>query len=69
VRSIRNYLILIKETKRLEAMVADLLSLSKLESGKVVLDFKNIDIKAILRDITRVLKPITKEKNIELELI
>jgi len=65
----QNYLILIKETKRLEAMVADLLSLSKLESGKVVLDFKNIDIKAILRDITRVLKPITKEKNIELELI
>ena len=64
-----NYFTLIKETKRLEAMVADLLSLSKLESGKVVLNFKNIDIKALLRDITRVLKPITKAKNIELELI
>jgi len=65
----QNYLILIKETKRLESMVADLLSLSKLESGKVVLSLKNIDIKAILQDIIRVLKPITKEKNIELELI
>jgi len=64
-----NYFTLIKETKRLEAMVADLLSLSKLESGKVVLDFKKIDIKALLRDIIRVLKPITKVKNIELELI
>ena len=64
-----NYFILIKETKRLEALVADLLSLSKLESGKVVLDFQNIDIKTILLDITRVLKPITKAKNIELELI
>jgi len=64
-----NYFTLIKETKRLEAMVADLLSLSKLESGKVVMNFQNIDIKALLQDITRVLKPITKVKNIELELI
>jgi len=64
-----NYFILIKETKRLEALVSDLLSLSKLESGKVVLNFQNIDIKTILLDISRVLRPITKAKNIELELI
>ncbi|MCB2305118.1 cell wall metabolism sensor histidine kinase WalK [Clostridium estertheticum] len=64
-----NYVTLIKETKRLEAMVADLLSLSKLESGKVELNLQKLDIKEILRDITRVLKPITKAKNIELELI
>ena len=46
-----NYFRLIKETKRLEAMVADLLGLSKLEAGKVALDFQKIDIKAILQDI------------------
>ncbi|MBU3097826.1 MULTISPECIES: sensor histidine kinase [Clostridium] len=64
-----NYYTLIKETKRLEVMVSDLLSLSKLESGKVELNLQKLDLKEILRDITRVLKPITKAKNIELELI
>lgn len=64
-----NYLTLLKETKRLEAMVKDLLDLSKLQAGKVALDFQNLDIKALLFDIVRVSKPITKEKNIQLELI
>ncbi len=63
-----NYFRLLQETKRLEAMVADLLNLSKLEAGKVAIDFQKLDIKALLRDIIRVLRPITKEKNIELEL-
>lgn len=64
-----NYLRLLKETKRLEVMVKDLLDLSKLEAGKIALNFQELDIKALLQDIVRVLKPITKEKNIELELI
>ncbi|MFT5875690.1 MAG: signal transduction histidine kinase [Clostridium sp.] len=64
-----NYFRLLQETKRLETMVADLLDLSKLEAGKVVIDSQKIDIKALLQDITRVLKPLTKGKNIELELI
>lgn len=64
-----NYVRLLKETKRLEAMVKDLLDLSKLQAGKVALDFEKLDIKALLQDIVRVLKPITNEKNIELELI
>lgn len=50
-------------------MVKDLLDLSKLEAGKVALDFQNLDIKALIQDIIRVLKQITKEKNIQLELI
>ncbi|MBC8059149.1 MAG: HAMP domain-containing protein [Clostridiaceae bacterium] len=64
-----NYFRLLQETKRLEIMVKDLLDLSKLEAGKVALDFQKLDIKALLQDIVRVLKPITREKNIELELI
>jgi len=65
----QNYIILLQETKRLEAMVKDLLELSKLEAGKVDLHFQYLDIKALLQDIIRVLKPITKEKNIHIELI
>jgi len=64
-----NYFRLLQETKRLETMVADLLELSKLEAGKVVIDFQKLDIKVLLQDVVRVLKPITKQKNIELELI
>ena len=64
-----NYLRLLKETKRLEVMVKDLLDLSKLQAGKVNLDLQKLDIRALLQDIVRVLKPITKEKNIQLELI
>lgn len=64
-----NYLRLLKETKRLEAMVKDLMDLSKLQQGKVAIDFQKLDIKSLLQDVVRVLKPITKEKNIELELI
>lgn len=64
-----NYFRLLQETKRLEVMVKDLLDLSKLEAGKVALDFQKLDIKALIQDTVRVLKPITKEKNIQLELI
>jgi signal transduction histidine kinase len=64
-----NYFRLLQETKRLEVMVKDLLDLSKLEAGKVVLDFQKLDIKALIQDTIRVLKPITKEKSIQLELI
>ncbi len=64
-----NYLRLLKETKRLEVMVKDLLDLSRLQSGKVALDFQKLDIKSLLQDIIRVLRPITREKNIQLELI
>ena len=64
-----NYFRLLQETKRLEVMVKDLLDLSKLEAGKVALDFQKLDIKDLIQDTIRVLKPITKEKNIQLELI
>lgn len=63
-----NYLNLLKETKRLEAMVKDLLDLSKLEAGKVALNIQKLDIKSLLEDIIRVLRPIIKEKDVQLEL-
>ena len=64
-----NYFRLLQETKRLETMVKDLLDLSKLEAGKVALDFQKLDIKALLRDILRVVRPMTRDKNIQLELV
>lgn len=57
-----NYFRLLQETKRLETMVADLLDLSKLEAGKVAIDFEKLDIKALLQDIIRILKPKLKKK-------
>lgn len=64
----QNYAVLLRETKRLESLVKDLLDLSILESGKVNLNFEKVNIKELLHDIVRVLKPITKEKNINIEL-
>lgn len=64
-----NYLRLLKEIKRLEVMVKDLLDLSRLQAGKVSLNIEKLDIKALLEDIIRVLRPVIKEKGILLELL
>lgn len=60
---------LIKETDRLERMVKDLLNLSKLESGKLELDFNEIDINMLISDTIRNLKPILKNKDLDLQLL
>lgn len=64
----QNYAVLLRETKRLESLVKDLLDLSTLESGKVILNFEKVDIKNLLHDVVRVLMPIIREKNINIEL-
>jgi signal transduction histidine kinase len=59
---------LIKETNRLERMVKDLLNLSKLESGKLEIDFNNLDVNMLINDTIRSLKPLINNKDIDLQL-
>ncbi|OOP74297.1 ATP-binding protein [Clostridium beijerinckii] len=60
---------LIKETNRLERMVKDLLNLSKLESGKLDMEFNELDVNMLINDTIRSLRPLIKGKNINLELL
>ncbi|AZV57823.1 ATP-binding protein [Clostridium sp. AWRP] len=59
---------LLKETNRLERMVKDLLNLSKLESGKLEIDFNKLDINMLVNDTIRSIKPIIDAKSIDLQL-
>ena len=59
---------LIKETNRLERMVKDLLNLSKLEAGKLELDFEELDVNMLITDTIRSLKPLIYAKNVDLQL-
>ena len=59
---------LIKETNRLERMVKDLLNLSKLESGKLEIDFHQLDVNMLINDTIRSLKPLIDNKSIDFQL-
>lgn len=59
---------LIKETNRLERMVKDLLNLSRLESGKLEIDFSELDVNMLINDTLRSLKPLIRNKEIDLQL-
>jgi two-component system sensor histidine kinase VicK len=59
---------LLKETNRLERMVKDLLNLSKLESGKLEIDFNKLDVNMLINDTIRSLKPLIDSKCIDLQL-
>ena len=59
---------LIKETNRLERMVKDLLNLSKLEAGKLEVDFKELNLNMLINDTIRNLKPLMNSKFIDLQL-
>lgn len=59
---------LIKETNRLERMIKDLLNLSKLDSGKLEVEFNKIDVNMLINDTTRSLKPLILSKDINLKL-
>lgn len=59
---------LIKETNRLERMVKDLLNLSKLDSGKLEIDVSELDVNMLINDTIRSLRPLIRNKQIDLEL-
>jgi two-component system, chemotaxis family, sensor kinase Cph1 len=54
--------------ERMNRLVADLLSISKLESGAMSLEIEDHQAADILRDICHILQPIAREKNVELEV-
>ena len=59
---------LINETNRLERMVKDLLNLSKLESGKLEVDFYELDANMIVNDTLRGLRPLINSKDINVQI-
>lgn len=65
---IYNIKTLLKETDRLQKMVQDLLDLSKLEAGKVLLELEELDINLIIKDTARTLRPLLNSKKISLNL-
>jgi Signal transduction histidine kinase len=59
---------LINETNRLERMVKDLLNLSRLEAGKLEVNFQELDVNNIIKDTLRGLRPLINNKEIKVEL-
>lgn len=59
---------LIKETDRLERMVRDLLSLSRLDAGKMEIHFNKLDLNMLINDTVRSLKTLMINKDINLQL-
>lgn len=60
--------ILLKEANRLERMVKDLLNLSRLEAGKLDVQFSKLDVNMLINDTLRSLRTLLNKKNINLEL-
>jgi len=61
--------IIYKDSNRLANLIDDLLDLSKIESGKVLLQFKESDLKELIDDCIGVLKNIINKKNHTLNIV
>ena len=61
--------VIYSDANRLEVLIADLLDLSKIESGKVRLDFKETPVKEFIEKIVCGMQKIAEKKNIEIETI
>lgn len=55
-----------KNAERLQNIVEDLEAISKLESGKMVLDIRKFDIKSLMQEVLQDLQVYAQEKNITL---
>jgi len=60
--------IILEETLRMERMINELLDLSRLESGRVTLDWEKVDLLALARSMLQKLSPRAQEKGISLRL-
>ena len=56
----------VRNAERLEALINDLLLLSRLQSGRLKLTLDEVDAVALLRDLLRGLEPVAAEKHLNL---
>ena len=63
-----NINVIIDEAKRLSTLVDDLLDLSKIESGEVVLDKEDISINELLKEVFRQYEAFCKSQNVDFRL-
>jgi signal transduction histidine kinase len=61
--------IIYKESKRLSNLIEDVLSISRIESGQVLYNFKEISIGPIIQDIFNIYKIHAEKKGIKLSCI
>lgn len=57
-----------QETGRMNRLVGDLLSLSRVESDERVLPLSEVEIASLLRSVVQALKPIAADSDVELKL-
>lgn len=57
-----------KEAERLAKLIDDLLDLSKIERGKVVLKFRRIDLGRIIMEVLENVRPAADEKGVEMRV-
>ncbi|MEW4923935.1 ATP-binding protein [Algibacter sp. 2305UL17-15] len=66
----KNYLDIVQSAnKDLKNRIEDILDISKIESGKLTLDEKVFDLKALLNDITEGYKHLITKKNLEFHVV
>lgn len=57
-----------RNAERLKALVGDLLLLSKIESGNLVMRFEAVDVNSLVRDVERELRTVAENKGLLLSL-
>ena len=58
--------ILLKESYRMQNIINDILELSRLDQTRVKLDFKELDVKAVVKESMDLFEPLAKEKHLSL---
>lgn len=67
--TLRNFLEIIwRESDRMHRMIGDLLDLTKIESGQVKLDFKQISVRSHAQEVLRLVRQQADERQLTLEL-
>jgi len=58
-----------KNTDRLIRMIDDLLNISRIESGKMTLNFSNLIMSELIEEVSRGLRPLATQKKIEMSFM
>ncbi len=66
--SIRFLEIIESNVTRLELLINDILELSKMDSGKIALNKKGVNLKVLVEKTLEIMKPLIKKKNLAVEV-